>query len=358
MPAESTDNVGRFFEAEPVLAVCGLSGAGKTTLLVDAISEMQRRGLRVGVIKHDVHGITVDSSAEDSARLFSAGADVVLQGPGESMRRDHGDADLATAIDNLLSDHDLVLVEGHSSTPLSKIWLSDADDRPPGDGVTSILAILPRDDKRPARFAAWFGGWLDERWSARRLMGGVLIGGDSRRMGSPKQLLTLGGRPLVEVVADALEPAVDTVVLLGDGECPKGMEELPRLPDVQETAGPLAGMLAALRWRPRAAWVFAACDLPLLRTDAIRWLVEQRRPGRWGVLPRTSDTGVEPLLALYEPQTRRLLEGLARRGCLAPRHITDHPAVATPEPPSELKLQWTNANTPEDLAALTTKAHD
>jgi len=355
--AESTPNAGRLFDAEPVLAVCGLSGAGKTTLLVDAINRLSRCGLRVGVIKHDVHGITVDPSAKDSARLFSAGADVVLQGPGESLRRDHGDAELGTTIDHLLSDHDLVLVEGHRSTPLPKIWLSDADGRPPDEGVVSILEILPRDDKRSARFAAWLEGWLDERWSARRLIGGVLIGGNSRRMGSPKQLLTHEGRPLVEVVADALEPAVDTVVLLGGGECTEGMEELPRLPDVQETAGPLAGMLAALRWQPRAAWIFAACDLPLLRTDAVRWLVEQRRPGRWGVLPRISDTGVEPLLALYEPQTRRLLEGLARRGCLAPRHITDHPAVATPEPPSELTLQWTNANTPEDLAALATKAH-
>ena len=111
-------------------------------------------------------------------------------------------------------------------------------------------------------------------------------------------------------------------------------------------------MLAAMRWRPRTTWIFAACDMPLLQADAVRWLLSERRPGRWAVLPRVSDAGVEPLLALYEPQSRALLEELVGRGLAAPRHIIGDPAVATPAPPASLASRWANANTPEELARI------
>mgnify|MGYP001581247924 CR=1 FL=1 len=35
-----------------------------------------------------------------------------------------------------------------------------------------------------------------------------------------------------------------------------------RIDDVTGVGGPLAGILAALRWRPDANWIIAACDLP------------------------------------------------------------------------------------------------
>ena len=129
---------------EPVLGVCGFSGAGKTTLLIHAVSELVERGLRVAVVKHDAHGITsVDPEHKDSARLFAAGADVVLQGPGEGLQRRHGDGDLAAAVDALLADHDLVLVEGHKGTSIAKVWLVDSDGRGPGPEVEGVVEVLP-----------------------------------------------------------------------------------------------------------------------------------------------------------------------------------------------------------------------
>jgi molybdopterin-guanine dinucleotide biosynthesis protein A len=171
-------------------------------------------------------------------------------------------------------------------------------------------------------------------------------------MGRPKQGLPFRDRTIGEVVCAALAPRVEEVVLLGGGGCPPPLAHLPRLSDVPGTRGPLAGMLAALRWSPRATWLIAACDLPLIDPAAIAWLLEQRRPGRWAVLPRVSATGVEPLLALYEPQARPLLEALHRRGRPKPSLIADHPAVVSPEPPPELARAWTNVNTPEDLARV------
>ena len=57
-------------QSEPVLAVCGFSGSGKTTLLESVVGELSRRGLSVGVVKHDAHGIQIDRPGKDSDRLF------------------------------------------------------------------------------------------------------------------------------------------------------------------------------------------------------------------------------------------------------------------------------------------------
>jgi len=115
--------------------------------------------------------------------------------------------------------------------------------------------------------------------------------------------------------------------------------------------GPAAGLVAALRWRPGSAWVFAPCDLPGIDEGAVAWLLAQRRPATLAVLPRADGIRVEPLLALYEPAGLELLAGLAAAG-KPPRELAHHPRVACPVVPPELRASWTNVNTPEDAAAL------
>jgi molybdopterin-guanine dinucleotide biosynthesis protein MobB len=347
-------------QQEPVLALCGPSGSGKTTLLEQVIPILRQRGLAVAVVKHDVHGIKVDPPGKDSARLFAAGADVVLRGPGESLWRRHqrGEHDLHTALLTLLAEHDLVLVEGHKSSPLPKLWVAGNDQPTPPAGVEAVIETLASGDSRTERLLAFLDRWLPDVWSRRRLLAGILIGGNATRMGSPKQLLTFRGQTLVEGVRSALEPHVDQIVLLGAGDCPQAVADAPRLPDVAAVRGPLAGMLAALRWAPRAAWIVAACDLPLANPDAVAWLKAQRQPGRWAILPQVSERGIEPLLALYEPQARPLLEDVVARGRAGPRLISHHHAVVSPSPPSELTGAWFNVNTPQDLASLGNEADE
>jgi molybdopterin-guanine dinucleotide biosynthesis protein A len=170
--------------------------------------------------------------------------------------------------------------------------------------------------------------------------------------GRPKHLLTLGGASLLEITHRVLDPHVDDVVLLGSGPRPTPWDRLPCLPDPPSTHGPMAGMLAALRWRPDASWLFVGCDMPGLSADAVTWLLGQRGAGRWAVLPRLSEASVEPLLAVYETQARVLLEDLAVGGCLTPRMIQGHPRVVHPEVPRHLHTAWVNVNTPEDLERL------
>lgn len=187
------------------------------------------------------------------------------------------------------------------------------------------------------------------RDGAGPLFGGVLIGGGSTRMGRPKSLLTYQGVSFVERVVTALRPSVDELVLLGDGPLPDLPAPLRPVPDAPGLRGPLAGILAALRSDRRAGWVIAACDLPLLRTEAVMWLLQQRGPGRRAILPCLTADRVEPLLAVYEADALLLVEELVAEGSQAPHRLAGRPGVYSPMVPANLRPCWTNINTPAEL---------
>lgn len=338
----------------PVLAVCGFSESGKTTLLEALIPRLVARGLAVTVVKHDAHGVSIDRPGKDSDRLFRAGADVILRSPEESVLRWHGATapDLDETVRLTAGRCDVVLVEGHKMTALPKIWLLAEGESDPPPGLAGVLKVLPWDGSRVATTVRLVLDVLSSSWNDRPLMGGVLVGGRSSRMGRPKQLLEHGGSSLVERVVDVLGCVVDDVVVLGGGELPPPLRGLPRIPDPPGLDGPIAGLLGALRWRPGASWLVASCDLAVVTESAARWLVEQRCAGRWAVLPRTSADRVEPLFAVYEPQARWLLEELAAGGSGAPRRLSEHPKVWCPDPPPALVGQWVGVNTPEEYEAL------
>ncbi len=322
-----------------VLAVCGWSGSGKTTLLETVIPRLIAQGLRVAAVKHDAHGLAVDRPGKDSDRLFRAGADVALRGPGEALRRTHrGDADdLAATLDGLLADHDLVLVEGHKGTPLPKVWLaSDGRPEPPPE-VVAVRAVLPWDADRPKLFLAFVADWLAAAWRAVPLLGGVLIGGASSRMGVPKHLLRRGGTTFARARRG---------VALGrtwPGPCcsarvrfPRGSRRCRGWPIRPVWPDRLAGILAAMRWAPgHALGVRAPATCPSSTTAAVGWLLAERRPGRWAVMPSLAPgLGRAAARHLRAPGPLAARDARGRRAARPARARRPSEGRATPTPPA------------------------
>lgn len=177
----------------------------------------------------------------------------------------------------------------------------------------------------------------------------VLIGGSSRRMGRPKQILSRGGLTLVEIAVSAVERVIRQVVLAGSGPIPPGLHRFERLSDPPGIAGPMAGLLAAMRRAPEAAWVVVACDMPRVREQAVVWLLEQRGPGVRAVLPKNTEGGVEPLLAVYEPSMKGELERRFENGRFGLRHLAESKGVRCPIPPDDVRDAWMNVNTMEEF---------
>lgn len=198
------------------------------------------------------------------------------------------------------------------------------------------------------------------------VVGAILIGGESSRMGRTKALIELAGRPFWRRVYAALAEECDEVTLVGSADWAADAG-VARIDDAPDTRGPLAGLLAVLRARPGTAVILAGCDLPLTSPAAVRWLVDQRRAGCLAVLPRLTSraeavqedsAGVEPLLALYEPGALPLAETLAASDRRALHLLAGNAGVLCPTPPPDLRRCWTNVNSPADLAALSEIACD
>jgi molybdopterin-guanine dinucleotide biosynthesis protein A len=179
--------------------------------------------------------------------------------------------------------------------------------------------------------------------------GAVLVGGKSVRMGRDKQAMGFGGATFTERAVAAMRQHVECVVLIGSGSVPTPLAEMLQLPDVPHVAGPMAGVLAAMRRDPAAAWMVAACDMPEISGDAILWLLSQRGEDVLAVMPRSREGRVEPLLAVYEPWARPLLEERAAAGRWGLRHLAGDPRVRCPKPPAELMAAWSDVNTPQEL---------
>ncbi|WP_394202753.1 bifunctional molybdopterin-guanine dinucleotide biosynthesis adaptor protein MobB/molybdopterin molybdotransferase MoeA [Shewanella waksmanii] len=116
----------------PVLGFCAYSGTGKTTLLKKLIPELNRRGVRLAVIKHAHHNFDVDIPGKDSFEMRKAGARQMLVASHirwALMTED--EVEDAPKLPHLLQQIeqdkiDIVLVEGFKKLELPKIELHRA----------------------------------------------------------------------------------------------------------------------------------------------------------------------------------------------------------------------------------------
>lgn len=103
----------------------------------------------------------------------------------------------------------------------------------------------------------------------------ILAGGAARRMGGgDKGLLPLGGGTVLSSVVARLAPQAGPLALNANGDPARfAGYGLPVLPDtVPGRPGPLAGVLAAMRWAGTGRVATAAADTPFLPRDLIERL--------------------------------------------------------------------------------------
>ena len=188
----------------------------------------------------------------------------------------------------------------------------------------------------------------------------ILAAGASTRMGAPKQLLEIGGRPLlVSAVEAALaSPAWPVVVVLG-AHAEKIRPVLARLPVlVTENPAWAEGMAASIRAgittlrqfsRRLDAALIALCDQPAFSTATIaQLLAAQRSTGRSIVAARYGGRHAAPALFLRE-HFPALAELTGEEGARALLNADPTRVASVDLPALELDL-----DTPADVAALRT----
>jgi molybdopterin-guanine dinucleotide biosynthesis protein A len=185
------------------------------------------------------------------------------------------------------------------------------------------------------------------------LLGLVLTGGASTRMGKDKALLDRRGEPQLLATFRLLSGHVQScfVSLREDQREESVRAGLPGIFDEKDGIGPAAGLLAAHGRYPDAAWLVLACDLPLLRPSTLQGLIAARDGRHAAIAYRSADDGLpEPLCALWEPTALKRLSQQAQAGRYRLRDILQSGDTLLLPAPSDGVLD--NINTPEDMQRL------
>ncbi len=199
------------------------------------------------------------------------------------------------------------------------------------------------------------------------LLGAVLAGGASRRMGRDKATIEIAGRTMLERAVSRLRSLCREIVVVGPHRQESAVEGVSMVSDIHPHAGPLGGLHTALsRAAGRAVFVLA-CDLPNVSPGLLQWIVRSPSANReepqglagsagpWARVPRDRQE-VQPLCGLYSGDCLSIVEKALGSGRLSvldllenlDLQVLDLDATAVWYRPGLLA----NINRPEDLAAV------
>jgi CTP:molybdopterin cytidylyltransferase MocA len=181
--------------------------------------------------------------------------------------------------------------------------------------------------------------------------GVLLAAGEGKRLGTPKALVELGGRRLVDRGADLLREGGTAPVLVVTGAVPVAVTGVTAVPNPHWRTGMGSSLAAGLRALPGdcAAAVIALVDQPLIGPEVVRRLLAAYR------------AGAELAVAAYDGRARNpvlLARGhwagvlAAAEGDAGARpYLRAHPGLVTQVECSDIASP-DDVDTPEDLARV------
>lgn len=198
---------------------------------------------------------------------------------------------------------------------------------------------------------------------SRALVGIVLAGGKSTRMGFDKAFLRFKAQPqerTLGVISEKtlLDRALELLALVVPHVYVSGRDNwgtYPGIRDCTDRIGPMGGIISAIR-QTQSPCLVISCDLPFLSQEMLQRLVAQREKcGSEAVMTTfayNSGYYIETLVSIYEPKALTFLEKSAQSGeyslkraipCEA-RNLITHKGA----PP----LDFFNLNCPDDLEVV------
>lgn len=126
-----------------ILSFVGHSGSGKTTFIEKLIPVLTQTGIKVAVIKHDVHGFEMDKPGKDTWRHKKAGAvaTIISSSNRIGLVMDSNHDHLPHELASMLGSVDLIITEGYKRGPYPKVEVFRPDAT--GD-ITPVCEDDPR----------------------------------------------------------------------------------------------------------------------------------------------------------------------------------------------------------------------
>jgi len=149
------------------------------------------------------------------------------------------------------------------------------------------------------------------------ILGAVLAGGRSRRFGSDKAFVELGGESLVRRAARSLDAAAGSVVVVANDLEKYLLEGVTVRRDLIPGVGPLGGLHTAVSWAAEEEFrgvLVLATDMPFVPPSLLRTLAARLDSGVAVVPKSRSRRGFEPLCAAYDVACLPAIEAAIERG--------------------------------------------
>ena len=194
----------------------------------------------------------------------------------------------------------------------------------------------------------------------------ILAGGQSRRFGENKALVSISGEPLIVRLASQLASDGREVTLVAQKATDYAALGIPSIEDGVENSGPLAGVLAALRASSQRGdeWcLITSCDILDWRKEwfpVLKAVVESSPNARAAIFLGDAPENFRPFPGLYHSMLLGLAEELWLEGVRSirefHRRIAGHGTVEKCPLPADLLPK--TFNTRAELVLLLAKHHE
>lgn len=188
--------------------------------------------------------------------------------------------------------------------------------------------------------------------SAAHLSAVILAGGKSSRFGKDKAGMEISGERVLDRLIELVKgfPFRAVAVVFAATQEMDLPPSITILRDDQEGLGPIGGLATAMRHLPGGILV-TACDMPLVSSPLVKWLLDHYDANADAVIARHQG-GVEPLFGIYEKSFLPAMEEAIKSGRYALHVLLEAANVRFVDAPDRFGDEFVNVNTPEDYIEL------
>ncbi|MHC4158028.1 MAG: molybdenum cofactor guanylyltransferase [Planctomycetota bacterium] len=340
------DIIKRFTKDKKITAI-------KVTTIKQKNGQCPRGGQGCGVCTSlegdfDITQETDPASGKDTSRLLAAGAEKVfwLRVMKTSLKQA-----LAVLLDVVGPDSVLVCESNslrHVVEPGLFIMVKKSDEKAVKDSAKQVIKLA---DEIIAPDCHGFGIDLDKiklvdgKW---RIISDataiIMVGGQSRRMGVDKSLLTLNNKPMVEAIYEQLHGSFSQILISSNEKEKLAFLGLKVVPDKQIGQGPLMGIASALEASANELNFVIACDIPYVDLRCVREMLKEAG-GVDIVVPTLGQGRYEPLFAVYRKSSLKAINEVLSVGQRKISDIFQH-----------CKVKYIDLDLPQNFVNINTMA--
>jgi molybdenum cofactor guanylyltransferase len=142
---------------------------------------------------------------------------------------------------------------------------------------------------------------IDGKWTlSEKATAIIMAGGESRRMGTDKSMLTIEGRPIIQRTCEQLTAYFEQILISANDAAKFAFLGFQIVPDKVPEQGPLMGIASALEVSDNDLNFVIACDIPQIELRNVRRILAEAVGSDADIIiPVTNEGKYEPLFAVY-----------------------------------------------------------